>query len=254
MRIFKKTIKIILLIGVIIFAISIFQKDKLPEKNDIVSLLYQEPIQAKTDAGPFNAKRGGVEYTISPLYEYELFGLVASYHHSSDWFDYYHKKWNDFINEKDICVIWGENLKSDVYKKIKYKNGSWTCYWQTKQGVTREEWLKFNNDQISNNHLLTSNERISQALAKIEKGDQIYIKGYLARYTQDESSFERGTSISRTDTGTGSCETIYVTQVQILKKSNLYWRTAHTFSKYIIFSSIILLIIVFFATTKARQP
>jgi len=246
----NKILKILFILSIVIFVVSIFYKNKLPEQNYIVHDLHQEPIQVETDKEPFEVERGGVRYTISPLFKYELFGLVVSYSHSDSWVDYYHKAWNDFINEKDVCVIWGDNLTNDIYKKIKYKNGSWTCYWQTKTGTTREEWSKFDSNKISNNHLLSSSDGISKALKKIATGDQIYIKGYLAEYAEIDGSFKRGTSISRTDKNNFSCETIFVTEARILKEPNLYWRIAYKVSLYIIIGIILVSIIIFFKPRK----
>ena len=44
------------------------------------------------------------------------------------------------------------------------------------------------------------------------------IKGMLANYENQANNFERGTSITRTDTGNGACETVYVTDFSIVKK------------------------------------
>jgi hypothetical protein len=54
-------------------------------------------------------------------------------------------------------------------------------------------------------------------------GDQIRIKGYLSSYTNDSGS-TRGTSTTRTDTGNGACETIYVEQFKIVEAATSYWR------------------------------
>jgi len=51
-------------------------------------------------------------------------------------------------------------------------------------------------------------------------GDQIYFKGYLAEYAHSNRTFTRGTSTSRTDTGNGACETVYVEDYQILRQAN----------------------------------
>ncbi len=238
----KRLIKIFLLISIIVFGISFFQKEKLPDKSEILESLYQNPIQTETFKKPFNIEREEKTYKITPLYDYELYGLIVSYHHSSDFFDYYHKEWDDYLNEKDICVIWGDNIKTNVYSSMKFKNGSFTCYSKFKTGTKREVWSQFRNDNISNNHLLSNiDEEINKIVMKAKKGDQIYLKGYLAKYAS-EDGFERGSSISRKDTGNGACETIYLTDFKILKEANQSWRLAYSISKYSIFICLFLLI------------
>ena len=77
-----------------------------------------------------------------------------------------------------------------------------------------------------------------------EKGDQIYLKGYLATYSQPGGGL-RGTSISRTDTGNGACETIYVEEFEFLKKSNRFWRFLFTLSTLLVAACIIFMVIFF---------
>ena len=54
-------------------------------------------------------------------------------------------------------------------------------------------------------------------------GDQIRVRGYLAGYTSAGGS-RRGTSTTRTDTGDGACETIYVEHFNIVEAATSYWR------------------------------
>jgi len=231
---------IIFLLLVFILAISFYQKEKLPSNENVIEDLYQEPIQRVTDRDPFEIEKEGIAYEIDPLYEYELYGMIVSYHHSKSWFDYYHQKWSDFINVKDICVIWGNNIESGIYQSMKFKNGSWTCYWQSKDNTS---WSQFQDNALSNNHLLTDKEEVSKAIMEAKKGDQIYLKGYLVQYSHSNDSFKRGTSITRDDRGNGACETIYVTDFKILKKANFYWNFLYSSAKYLIVAYIILYLI-----------
>ena len=245
----KNIIKFIFFISLIVFGFSLFQKDNLPDKNEIVPRLFQEPIQKEISQSPFEVAQNGIVYTITPLYDYELSGLIVSQHHSDSWWDYYHRKWGDLINIKDICVVWGENINSEVYQKMKFSSGSWTCYFRSD---TREEWLKFRHDSLSNNHLLVSDQTIKKTVLAAEKGDQIYLKGYLASYSKSDG-FSRGTSISRTDQGNYSCETIFITDFQILKKGNPGWRFAFTLSKYLIIICLILSIASLFRRPSSKK-
>lgn len=261
----SQIIKILFLISVVLFVVSIFQKGKLPDKEEILDELYQEPIQVKTEESPFETKRGEITYNIEPLYAYELYGLVVSYHDSESWFDYYHKQWQDFINVRDICVIWGNNIENEVYKQMEFSNGSFTCYPKFKRNSDSQWWSKYENSSLSNNHLLVfrnlknseitkepegrmsySNEEIFKIIKKAEKGDQVHLKGQLVEYSHDGNSFKRGTSVTRTDTGNGACETIYVTDFEILKEGNSDWRDIHSFTKYSMLVLFVFLVIDFF--------
>ena len=241
-----KIIKIILLLSVILFAVSFFQKNKFPDKNEIAKQTYKEPIQTETNKVPFEIRKNNITYVITPLYNYELNGMIVSYNDSSNWLDYYHKKWEDFINIKDVCVIWGENIETGIYKKLKFSSGSYTCYWKTKPNITYNEWSEFKNNCISNNHLLSVNKNINKKIMDTRIGDQIHLKGYLAAYAIKGGSFNRGTSVSRTDAGNGACEVIYLTDFQIIKKANPFWNSAIYITKYLITICLIILTILFF--------
>jgi len=241
----KKTIKIILLIAIVIFILSYFQKNRLPAKEGILPELYQAPIQTETSEAPFKAEKGGVIYNITPLYNYELYGLIVSGHNSKNWLDYYHEKWEDFINLKDVCVVWGENIETGAYWDLKFKNGSFTCYIDFKSGVDKNAaYQKFKNEALSNNHLLSVDESINKKIMKAQEGDQIYLKGYLVRYAHDD--FQRGSSITRNDAGNGACETIYLTDFKIIKEANAFWRVAFFITRYLIIVSIIILLVLLF--------
>lgn len=243
-QIATKKIKITLYISIIIFIFAALYKDKLPDKKNILEQIYQEPIQKEATAGPFTIEVKGIEYDITPIYDYELYGLVASYHHSNVWWDYDHRDSKDFVNTADICVIWGKNVETEVYKKMKFSNLAWTCYAEFRGDAGSDIRSNFKPNCLSNNHLVTDSDSINSQIMNTEKGDQVYVKGYLIDYTQkDWKSFKRKSSTTRIDRG---CEVIYVTDFKILKKSNYLWRYLYIFVKYIIIGCIIILVIKFF--------
>ena len=237
-------LRLTLLISIGLFAISYLLKDKLPNGDQILDDLLHNPVQTEVDMPPFQVEAGEIVYTITPLYTYELYGLVVSNHNCGAWWDiYHHGQWKDFINVKDLCVLWGDNLKTEVYKDMRFTSDSWTCtyYWPDNEVGSR-----FNQTCLSNNHLLTHDESVTRALVHTESGDQIYLSGYLAEYSHSNGRFYRGTSSNRRDTGNGACETIYVKEYKILKTANPLWRMTFTASKYAILFCLFLLLIRFF--------
>lgn len=135
-----------------------------------------------------------------------------------------------------------------MYKQIKFSNGSFTCYLRSDD---HNVWKRFDQNCLSNNHILSTDGKISKRLAGVRKGDQIYLKGYLASYSHSNESFKRGSSITRTDRGNGdrgngACETVYVTDFSILKRANSLWWFLSWLTKYVIISCLIFLVIVHF--------
>ena len=123
-----------------------------------------------------------------------------------------------------LCIVWGDNLKSGVYRELAYASGSFTCYVATQDTQT---WDRFDQTGISNNHLLTANATTAKLLRSVRPGDQVVVKGWLAEYAHDAGMpFRRGTSVRRDDTGSGACETIWVEEAAVLARANRGWRSA----------------------------
>ena len=248
-----KLVKVLVGLSVIGLIFCSYQTKKLPTQDCIISEMYIQPIQQETDKKPFTLERGGITYLIRPLYNYEIYGLVVSYHNAGNWLDYYHARWKDSLNIKDIGLGWGDNLKSGIYTMMRFSSGSWTLYYKFKPTATREDWKKFKNNQFSNNHLLTQDERINKLIMNTKIGDQIWLKGYLVEY-EHSGTFKRGTSTTRNDKGQGACETIFVTDYKILKKCNILWHYLYIVFKYSVFVGFLLMIISFIREPLYRHP
>ena len=90
MAIFKKIIKAILAISIFCFLLSLVFRERLPDRENILKQLYQKPAMVKINKTPFEVERGGISYSVKPLYRYELYGLIVACHESSSIFDFYH--------------------------------------------------------------------------------------------------------------------------------------------------------------------
>jgi hypothetical protein len=83
----------------------------------------------------------------------------------------------------------------------------------------------FDQTAISNNHLLTASPELMKKIASIKIGDSIHVRGYLASYSHNQGfAFQRGTSTTRSDTGNGACETIYLEDIDIIQRSPVPYR------------------------------
>jgi hypothetical protein len=214
----------LLVAGAALAAASCWQRDALPPPERLDPALEQEPLQRAVATEPFQTTVGGITYTVRPLYAYELHGLVVSKHDADTWWDYIHAAANDRLNVTDLCVVWGRNAKSGSYRGIDFSSGQFVCYARTSSS---EAWAAFDPASLSNNHLLTDDPRIADTLKSTRIGDQIHVRGYLAEYSHDHGfAFRRGTSVTRTDSGDGACETVFATDAAILRAANPGWRAA----------------------------
>lgn len=231
-----KIFKAAIVVSVIVFAISWFFKKSFPPEQVLLPQLRNDPVQTKTEQEPFEVKTKENTFTITPLFDYELYGMVVTFHHSKSIYDNTHKRWGDFLNAKDICVIWGDNIKDSIYQKFQFTSGTWTCYWRT---YDQAAWSAFSQKHISNNHLLAEDKALSKVIMNARRGDQIYMKGHLVKYSHD-GGFTRGTSTTRDDTGEGACEVVFVTEFKILKKANVIWNILNTLSLIVLIGALVL--------------
>ena len=219
---------IVLPVAALAFVFSFFMRNRLPDRSLILEPLLQSPVQS--DAGvpePFEVRRKDVDYTVTPLFSYELWGLIVSYHDASSFIDVSHKQWNDFLNTKDVCVIWGRNVETGVYERMRFRNRDFTCFYRYPDEAAAE---LFSESCLSNNHLLPDGPLVAEAVRKARKGDQVRFKGWLAAYGVKGAAYQRRSSTVRNDRGNGACEVVYVTEFEVLREANAAWRVLHRLS------------------------
>lgn len=213
----KKTVLLIILIIIGLFFVVYFRGEKYPRKQIVESALFEPPVQNEVENTPFNLGYKNFKYKLTPRYEYSLYGMVVSYHYSDSWIDTSHE--NDPYNTEDICVMWGKNINTEIYRKMNFSHGDWTCYGKYKNSATQSDYQLFNDNELSNNHLIPANNNINDLMRKAKNGDQVYIKGYLTDYevfnTEGRKVGGRQTSTTVED---NKCEVIYVTDFKIIKK------------------------------------
>jgi hypothetical protein len=236
--------------SLLLLLIALLYKDRLPEPDVYQFEELSDPVQRPTLRTPFTVETADQRYRVKPVFEYELEGVIVSYHDADDFSDiWHHDKWQDFLNVRDLCVIWGDNVANGVYQAMQFDNDSWTCWAYLPDAETAD---RFNKTQLSNNHLLVDDEMIKRELMSAQTGDHIRISGQLASYENPSNGFLRGTSTRRDDTGNGACETLFVENFQILNKANPGWRKLYAIAQRTLGVSLVLFMILFFITPVTR--
>jgi hypothetical protein len=227
MVISKSVVKALFLMGLVVLGWGIHLGDELPDHRLVDPRALAEPSQVSPTKAAFKTTVKGIEYAIKPVADYEITGVVVSRHDTAAFWDKIHIESNDHLNVADLCIAWGHNLKSNNYKAISYSNGQFTCNFGT---ASEAVWSAFDLSALSNNHLLTDDRAMAKRIAKLKVGDQVRVKGHLAIYRHHHGfPFERGTSVVRTDVGNGACETIFVSEVELLKPASAVPRWTRTF-------------------------
>ena len=97
------------------------------------------------------------------------------------------------------------------------------CEMHTK---SRAAFEAFDMSQISNNHLLSPDPAIRDAILSTSIGDQVHFQGLLVNYyPEGQPASVRKTSLTRDDTGNGACEVVFVERFEVLSRGNQTWRS-----------------------------
>lgn len=229
----------LILASFVIFLISFWLRNDLSHLSTPQASLREEPLQTPSSTLPFTVDAGKRRYQIEPMFDYEIYGLVVSFRHHDGNYGA-HSRWGDHINIADVCVVWSSNAFDIDLTQFDFWNGQFSCRIQTSN---TEAWAAFRMNQLSNNHLITANNEVRERIKDLRIGDQIHIKGMLATYSGDTGVLRRS-STTRTDSGDGACETIYVTDFNLLQRYYSPWRI-------LMYASLALLslsVVIYFAT------
>ena len=209
-----------LIIGIIFYIVIPHFRQKLPNDEQILGIIRDSsPVQQSTQLKPFNITSGNYKYSITPLYTYDIYGVVVSTYDASGIFSILRQGNPSGI--KDICIVWGKNIVHNIFAKLTYSNSGTSCFISNNK-AWNDNSLIFDMNALSDNHLLPMNNQISSAIRDIKVGDQVHFQGYLSDFvasdTDDQLVDSRNTSVSRNDTGNGAQEIIFVTAIENLKK------------------------------------
>ncbi len=169
----------------------------------------RDPVQTAHKADELIIKEIKEGYfTITPVAEYKISGVVVGKGtYSSDW--------DGEISPVDLAISWGKLTEPESSQYIKYTQGNrWYFYQYKPESPLDNSYIV---SHSSNNHIIPANENIRRAVKSVNRKDKVVLEGFLVNLKgiYKEQPVAWNTSLSRTDTGSGSCELFYVTRVRI---------------------------------------
>ena len=167
------------------------------------------PLQIRAQGtNTVDVVRDGKKYQVTKLFTYEVSGQVLmtksySIAYTSDF--YY----------VDLALAWGDRIE-DILRDYQFFQGGRWLFWRTDKPISQAE-RAYITEHISNNHLMPAegNANIDKAIRWIRTDDYVTIKGYLVSIRGLNDSFSLVSSTTRTDSGNGACEIIWVEEVKI---------------------------------------
>jgi hypothetical protein len=188
------------------------------------------------------------KFWAKPLFTYDLYGLVVSRNTYGSIIDPTNS--GSQGRARDLCTVNGSTATSGVYQQMQFHSQNYTCWasWGRNPEVSQK---LFKGTDLENNHLVTDNPIFRRRINSVNRGDQIHIRGYLVTYGRWDNDGKKYTvrksSLTRTDSGDGACETIFVTDFEVIKKNKPFINTLMFLSRKGLWVLVLLKIISFFS-------
>lgn len=165
-------------------------------------LVTSEPVQESvSETQPL--ERDG--YQITPLAKFHIEARVLST-------ERYWLGREAQLSPVDFALGWGPMSDTKVLEKFKISQGWRFYYWYSKQlPIPTESVISHS----ANMHMIPSTPEIEKGLKSVRTGNVIELKGYLV-LAKAADGWKWRSSLSRKDTGDGSCELIWVESLSIL--------------------------------------
>ncbi|MEE4173567.1 MAG: hypothetical protein V2I57_04880 [Xanthomonadales bacterium] len=164
----------------------------------VPSVPEQQPVAARTI--------GHGEYALNTRARFDLQARVLSRR------DYRFDRGADLV-PVDLALGWGPMSDSTVLDRIEVRqSGRWYhLRWDFPEPLPERVAM----GHSGNMHLIPANDGIRDDLDEVREGDLVRLSGYLVD-ASGPNGFTWTTSLSRDDTGGGSCELFYVERVLLL--------------------------------------
>jgi hypothetical protein len=167
------------------------------------------PEQTALDgADPIHMSAGGYELAITPQAHYVLRGIVVSR-------ESYHFGWNAELAPCDVAVVWGDLAAGDAWRRLSWSQGGRWYFWRwSGERPFPDEFVVRNS---SNTHVIPASSALERAARSLSAGDVVELTGELVA-VEGRKGGERvwwRSSLSRTDTGDGSCELLYLRKLRV---------------------------------------
>lgn len=161
-----------------------------------------EPVQVNINNAPMFMHN---DYFITPLATFEIRARVLgrknySWGRESD------------LSPIDFALGWGRMSDEVVLEKIRIRQSNRFYYWQVNQFPIPRREIETSS---ANMHMIPANRQIERSMKRVREGDLISFKGKLVR-AEGADGWRWVSSLTRTDTGRGACELVFVEEFEII--------------------------------------
>lgn len=176
-----------------------------PKPNWKAMLAPHPPTQSTANL-PSAWKHG--QFTILPQARYQVTAVVLSKHA-------YWGGDDDKLAPFDLALGWSSMSDAAVINKLNItQSNRWYYYsWTQSPPIDPADIIRMS----ANTHIIPADQYILDMIKRVRQYDVVELSGYLVNVDDPKVQRLWATSLTRNDTGTGSCELFWVTGARIKK-------------------------------------
>jgi hypothetical protein len=163
-------------------------------------LIAHDPVQLAATSPPRLTLDG---YHVEPLAAYTIEARVLST-------ERYRFGREAEISPVDFAVGWGAMSDSAVLRQIDITQSGRFYFWRVQQFPIPQQEIE---SHSANMHMIPANAAVARKLEEVRPGHIVRLRGYLVAIRADDG-WQWRSSLSRTDTGNGACELMWVESVE----------------------------------------
>jgi len=165
-----------------------------------------EPVQVNLSGQSTFIHEG---FFITPVAEFEVHARVLS---RKD----YRRDGGAVISPVDLALGWGRMSDESVYGQLTIRQIKRFYIWRTRQMPIPRREIEVSS---ANMHMIPASREIERTMKRVRKGDLVRFNGKLVN-VEGPGGFRWRTSTTRTDTGNGACELVFVESFEIVRPDN----------------------------------
>lgn len=143
-------------------------------------------------------------YTVIPVQAYAIEARVLSVK------EYSSGRESD-LSPLDLALGWGKMSDEAVLSDIRISQNNRFYFWSVDTFPIPREAIE---TQSANVHMIPVDETVADTLSSVRKGQVVKLEGYLVN-VEATDGWRWKSSLSRSDTGNGACELMYVTKAVV---------------------------------------
>ena len=159
------------------------------------------PLQVDVQASSF----GMDDYQITKKARFEIHARVLSTE------QYYLNREAD-LSPIDLALGWGVMSDQSLLEQLDISQSSRWCRWGYEGSIPVSDQQIISSS--GNMHMIPATASVERSIMKLREGDLVTLQGYLVD-VDHQSGWRWRTSMTRTDTGAGACEIVYVESITV---------------------------------------